>query len=107
MDGGEKEDLREFYITPFYLETMRNRARQWSSAFIQEQMELFHKTISDYPEVHEVLEGELYRRELETLRKETRRLSINELKKISGKYPSESDHAEIIRVEIKLRNNKG
>ncbi|MDH5654455.1 MAG: hypothetical protein OEZ34_00985 [Spirochaetia bacterium] len=99
----KKEDLREFFITPAYLEAMKSRSRKWDSSLIREQIQLFRKTISDYPEVIEILENELYRRELEALRKEIQKKRENEIQRLYMDYDKDSDFAEIIRIELANR----
>ena len=97
------EDLREFYITPQYLKIMGLRVKKWSDQLIKDQLHLFSKTIPDYPEVLELLEGELYRRELEVLRKKIKLMSTEQIIQLSGRYEKDSDFRELIQVELDLR----
>lgn len=103
MNDSQKEDLREFYITPQYLKIMDLRSKNWSDQFIKDQIAMFSKTIPDYPEVLELLEGELYRRELEELRKKIKLLSKEEIIRLSGQFEKDSDFRELIQVELDLR----
>ena len=100
----EKEDLREFYITPLYLNTMRQRAKSWSEDFINRQLLYFQKTIPDYPEVHEILQTELHTRKLNQLHKAVRKMKKNELTQLMQKYKSEPDHCEVIQTELEIRS---
>jgi hypothetical protein len=100
----ELEDLRIFYITPLYLETMRRRIQSWRDETIREQIALFRETIPDYPEVMEILEGELHRRELNRLHHELRNKGSHELKALLKTYKDHPDHAEIIRTALEIRN---
>lgn len=97
------EDLREFYITPFFIETMAARARQWNDDHLRRQLGLFRRTIADYPEVLETLEGELHRRNLNKLYRHARRLPPEQLKALLAKYSGEPDFKEVIETEIELR----
>lgn len=99
----EDEDLREFYITPLYLQTMRDRVRDWDDEFIQHQYRLFHKTIRDYPEVLELLEGELHRRHLNRLRKSIRGRPEAELRELMKRNAREPDYVEVIQTELEIR----
>lgn len=100
-----KEDLREFYITPLYLETMGRRVRFWTEDFIRTQLFYFKKTIADYPEVLELLENELRRRGLNRLRKKLRLLDLEELRRLlDGEYKQEPDSCEVIQTEIEIRS---
>lgn len=104
MLRNQDPDLREFYITPLYLETLRLRVSSWSDGLIQEQLDLFRQTIPDYPEVAEVLEGELYRRELNRLKKSLVNLDGEGLKALLLEYDRDSDFAELIRTTLEIRN---
>ena len=100
----QAEDLREYYITPDYLATMRSRSREWSDDFIREQHQLFRGTIvAEYPEVLEVLEGELHRRNLNRLHRSIRRKSADELQALREKYRAEPDYVEVIDTELEIR----
>lgn len=103
MSNDQKEDLREFYITPVYLTTMEKRSKNWSDQFISEQITLFKHSIAEYPEVIELLEGELYRRELEAFRKKIKLHNTEELKRLKTTVDAESDFAELIHVEMDFR----
>lgn len=96
-------DLREYYITPEYLERMGNRARQWSENHIKRQLTLFRRTIPDYPEVLEILEGELHMRNLNALHRHARKVPVEKLDELLGKYGEEPDYREIIEAEIAIR----
>ncbi|MCB1169352.1 MAG: hypothetical protein KDK25_03410 [Leptospiraceae bacterium] len=96
------DDLRQYYITPTYLEVMRNRARYWSEDFIQAQLSQFRHTIPDYPEVLELLEGEIHRRRLNTLKARIRRLKNPELEAMKEQQ-SDPDAREVIETEILIR----
>ncbi|MCB1325953.1 MAG: hypothetical protein H7A21_02140 [Spirochaetales bacterium] len=98
------EDLRVFYITPHYLAQMRARAREWSPDFIKYQIECFRFTIKDYPEVLEILEGELHRRELNAIQRSVRRMSVAEIKKQLQQFSDRPDHAEVLRTELEIRS---
>jgi hypothetical protein len=106
-------NLREYYITPEYLKLMASRARQWSERFIAEQMEQFRRTIPDYPEVVDLLEGELHRRRLNALRKELRLLNKDELqgrlqlmqRDFAAKAITQ-DELEVAETEWRIRNRK-
>ena len=105
----DKENLRDFYITPLYLETMRYRSRYWTKEFIKTQLFYFKQTIPDYPEVHEILENELHTRDLNHLRKNTRRLSNADIEKLlkqskHKKYEHNPDYREVIQTEIEIRS---
>ncbi len=100
----QKEDLREFYITPLYLKTIQKRAKKWSEDFIIKQLAYFEKTIPDYPEVHEILQTELHTRRLNQLHKNIRKLGKNELLKLLQKYKDEPDYCEIIQAELEIRS---
>lgn len=96
------EDLREQFITPLYLQTMEQRARIWSSEFIQQQLSQFLQTIPDYPEVLEILEGELHRRKLNEIRKKARKLRTAELNQLM-KSLTDPDQIEVVETEIQIR----
>jgi hypothetical protein len=100
---GQPEDLREYYITPDYLAQMRQRAREWSDDFIRYQHRVFRKTIVDYPEVFELLEAELHRRNLNRLHKGIRRKSEAELRALKKQYTAEPDYVEVIETELEIR----
>ena len=100
----DQEDLRKFYITPLYLQLMRQRSRYWTEEFIKKQLFYFKQTIPDYPEVHEVLENELHVRNLNHLRKEARVRPLAELKKLLAKYKHEPDYCEVLQTEIEIRS---
>lgn len=97
------EDLREFYITPMYLETMAKRARAWSHEFIQDQMDAFQRNHPDYPELSGILEAELYRRDLNRFRLLLKKKSSGDLRGfLEQKNPSE-DYREMIEIELAIR----
>lgn len=98
----QPEDLREYYITPVYLQTMEQRAKFWSADFIRIQLQQFLETIPDYPEVLEILEGELHRRKLNEIKKKARRLTSKELKDWIRKL-EDPDHIEVAETELQIR----
>lgn len=102
--AAESEDLRQYYITPEYLAQMRLRAREWSDDFIQLQMNYFRRTIPDYPEVAEILEGELYARTLNRLHRAARTRSIADVKALLKKYGAQADYREILEAELEIRS---
>ena len=95
-------DLREYYITPLYLETMAIRARSWSVDFIQLQLKQFLATIPDYPEVMEILEGEIHRRKLNEIKKKARTLPEDRLIAFQ-KSLNDPDEKEVVETEIQIR----
>ncbi len=97
-------DLRAEYITPFYLEVMQTRVREWPEPYIKHQLALFRRTIPDYPEVHELLDGELHRRNLNRLYRHIRRAPQEELRRLLEKYGAEPDFREVIETELELRS---
>lgn len=97
-------DLREYYITPMFLENLKNRARKWTEEFIEEQMRWFEKTIPDYPEVNQILESELHRRDLNRLHKSLREKSTEEIESILRQVEEGSDSEEVLKTELQLRN---
>ena len=100
----EAEDLREYYITPTYLAIMKDRARDWSDEFIREQHRIFRGTaVADYPEVLDLLESELHRRNLNRLRKGIRGKAEKEILALREKYSSEADYVEVIDTELEIR----
>ncbi|MCR9142254.1 MAG: hypothetical protein NXI24_08375 [bacterium] len=100
----EPEDLREFYITPTYLAVMKDRARDWSDEFIREQYRIFRGTVvAEYPEVLDLLESELHRRNLNRLRKGIRRKSREDVLALREKYAAEADYVEVIDTELEIR----
>ena len=101
-----EEDLREFFITPEYLQRLRERARDWDEPTIQIQLRLFHRTIPGYPEVMFILEGELHTRSLNQLRRTIRRWPaerIEELRRKLEAEPQREDHVEVIQTELEIR----
>ncbi len=100
----EPEDLREYYITPDYLAQMRRRAREWTDEFLQLQMSYFRRTIPEYPEVAEALEGELYARTLNRLHRAARSRSLVEVKAMLKKYGAQPDYREILEAELEIRS---
>jgi len=92
---------------------MASRARQWSERFIADQIEQFRRTIPDYPEVVELLEGELHRRRLNDLRKQLRSLNSEELygrlqvmqRDFAAKAITQ-DELEVVETEWRIRNRK-
>lgn len=96
------DDLREFYITPSYLQTMKIRAQEWTGSFIQEQIKLFDKTIHEYPEVKELLEGELHRRLLNDVRRKARKYTLTDLEKYKRQF-KDPDTIEVIETEIEIK----
>ncbi|MEQ8350454.1 MAG: hypothetical protein RH862_03165 [Leptospiraceae bacterium] len=97
------EDLRQYYITPTYLEVMRKRARHWSDEFVLAQLQEFKSSIPDYPEVHELLEGEMHARKLNRAKKEIKRKKSDELKTLR-KSQKDPDIQEIIDTELLIRD---
>lgn len=92
---------------------MASRARHWSERFIIEQIEQFRRTIPDYPEVVDLLEGELHRRRLNALRKELRSLDKDELQRrlrlMQRDYKAKAitqDELEVVETEWRIRNGK-
>ena len=100
----EKENLREFYITPLYLETMRRRARTWSESFLEIQVLSFQKTIPEYPEVQTLLETELHTRRLNRLHSEIHGAPADRLKELLVQFKEEADYCEIIQTELEILN---
>lgn len=97
------ENLRDYYITPLWLENMVRRVRDWDEGTILEQIRLFKYTIPEYPEPVIILESELHRRRLNDLKKESRKMSEIELKNNLKKLEPDSDEAEVIRTELEIR----
>ena len=104
--NSEMEDLRQYYITPAYLSVLSERVRNWADDLIAHQLLLFKKTIPDYPEVLEILEGELYRRELNSLKKRIKKLTSKELKSLNRKFSDHADSFEIVQTELFIREGK-
>ena len=102
----ESEDLREYYITPLYLEVLKRRIASWNPELVKEQLRLFQENLSDYPELLEVLEGELYRRELNEIRIRARRSPTKDLKKIMSQYGKDADKKEIVMTELLIREGQ-
>ena len=96
-------DLRAQYITPLFIQSMRDRLPDWSEDHLKRQIRLFHRTIPDYPEVLEILEGELHKRNLNTLLRHIRRDSSADLQKLLERYGHEPDFREVIETEIEIR----
>tara|TARA_B100001778_G_scaffold148814_1_gene122418 strand:+ start:118 stop:471 length:354 start_codon:yes stop_codon:yes gene_type:complete len=96
------EDLRQYYITPTYLEVMRHRARAWSDEFIQAQLQQFRNTIPDYPEVHELLEGEMHRRKLNGLKRRIKKSRTADLQSLKA-TEKDPDVIEVIETELLIR----
>lgn len=100
----EPEDLREYYITPTYLAILKERARDWTDEFIREQHGLFRGTVvANYPEVLDLLESELHRRNLNRLQKGIRRKSEADLRALRERYAAEPDYVEVIDTELEIR----
>ena len=97
-------DLRQEYITPFYLETMQGRVRDWPEDQIRRQLALFRRTLPGYPEVLELLDGELHRRNLNRLYRHARRAAVEELRGMLKKYGAEPDFREVLETELELRS---
>ena len=97
------EELREFYITPVYIDIMTRRASFWSTEHLKKQILLFSRTIPDYPEVIELLEGELHKRNLNKLLRHIRSNPNIDLKALLNKYGGEPDYHEIIMTELEIR----
>lgn len=98
-----EEDLRLFYITAEYLERMRQRARDWSEEFLLLQLEHFRRTIPGYPEVHELLEGELHARRLNQLHRRLRTMKDGDLRAALS-AARDDDEREIIATELEIRS---
>lgn len=97
-------DLREHYITPAYLQQMRERAREWSDEFIREQHLLFRGTVvANYPEVLDLLAAELHTRSLNRLHRGIRGKPRSQLMSLREKYAAEPDYVEIIDTELAIR----
>ncbi|MEQ9363201.1 MAG: hypothetical protein RIF32_03105 [Leptospirales bacterium] len=100
----EPQDLREYYITPTYLAVLKDRARDWTDEFIREQHRLFRGTVvADYPEVLDLLESELHRRDLNRLRKGIRGKAETDILSLREKYAAEADYVEVIDTELEIR----
>ena len=99
----KQENLREFYITPLYLKTMKQRSRYWTEEFIKKQLLYFKQSIPEYHEAHDILENELHVRRLNHLRTEARSRPLPELKKLLEQYRNEADYCELIQAEIEIR----
>ncbi|MCB1165885.1 MAG: hypothetical protein KDK37_13090 [Leptospiraceae bacterium] len=96
------EDLRQYYITPMYLETMRQRAMQWTDEFIELQMQQFRTEHPTYPELQELLEGELHRRRLNQIKRKARSLKTPDLESALKKQ-TDPDSREVIQTELLIR----
>jgi len=96
------EDLRQYYITPTYLEVMRSRARDWSDDFIQAQLKQFRNSIPDYPEVHELLEGEMHRRRLNRIKARIKKANTSDLQSLKDGQ-RDPDVLEVIETELLIR----
>jgi len=96
-------DLRESFITEQYLELMKQRSRQWSVAEIHEQLKYFKYTIPDYPEVLEILEGEIFARELNQVVQSVKKLPLDRLHQLARKYKDQEEILEIIEASIAIR----
>lgn len=101
-----EEDLREYYITPEFLERMTSRAKEWDPVMIHEQIEIFRKTLPEYPELVNLLSDELYRRDLMTFYRKVRQASTKRLRDALQKLAPGSDKREMISIEISLRNGE-
>jgi hypothetical protein len=97
-------DLREFYITPEYLELLVKRARYWPVELVQEQISYFKFTIPEYPEVAEALESELFARELNSVVRAARRMTEDRLRQLLLKYSGHDEVVEIINTELEIRS---
>ena len=100
------EDLREYYITPEYLSRMKARAQTWSREFLQTQASLFRESLPDYPELTELIDGELHRRNLNQLLRAIRKKPDASLPRLLRKYQGVPDYAEVIRTEMEIRSGK-
>lgn len=81
---------------------MRRRARQWTEEFIEQQLQQFRHSIPDYPEVHELLEGEIHRRNLNRLKRRIRKMGTSELRELR-QTQTEPDSLEVIDTELLIR----
>ncbi|MBE7438674.1 MAG: hypothetical protein HS115_09500 [Spirochaetales bacterium] len=95
-------DLRNSTITPEYLDLMRQRSRQWTVAGLREQLKYFKYTIPDYPEVLEILEGELFARELNSVVQSVKKLPVDRLRLLAEKYRDQEEILEIIQARIAI-----
>ncbi|MBW7857335.1 MAG: hypothetical protein H3C43_03310 [Leptonema sp. (in: Bacteria)] len=95
-------DLREFYITPTFLKVMANRAKSWSSKFIQDQIDQFQVTIPDYPEVVELLEAELHRRSLNQLKQKLKNQTIQQLKQTVINLQKQYNDGQVSQDELEV-----
>lgn len=89
---------------------MASRAKHWSSKFIQDQIAEFRQTISDYPEVIELLEAELHRRILNDLKSRLKTEPLQQLKQsvvnLQKQYKQgqiSSDELEVAETEWRVR----
>ncbi|RMG58770.1 MAG: hypothetical protein D6722_23195, partial [Bacteroidetes bacterium] len=96
----------EYYITPEYLSRMKARARHWSTEFLKTQARLFRKTLPDYPELTDLIEAELHRRNLNLLLRSIRKKPDASLPALLQKYRNVPDYAEVIRTEMEIRSGK-
>lgn len=100
----QSEDLREFYITPDYLSVMTRRIKSWNKESILGQLHLFRKTIPDYPEVMDILEAELHKRDLNKLVRYIKKKPVSELQSLLKKYKNTPDFKEVIDTELEIRS---
>ena len=98
----QPEDLREFYITPLYLERLEQRARIWSEEFIEEQSRLFMQSHPDYPELVEILNGELKRRHINRMIESIKQSSKEQLHELE-RTTLDPELLEVIRASIEIR----
>ena len=103
VDLLEKEEFYSYYITPEYLERMRQRAFEWSDSFLQVQSGLFKKSIPECTEVQSVLKAELHRRKLNRFRQEIKKRPLEKLEQSLKSCQSEPDLCEMLHSEIEIR----
>lgn len=107
------EDLRLYYITQDFLRRMSDRARDWDEAFISEQARAFARAHPDYPELVEILEGELHRRRLNALKNEIRSLPraaleqrLKEVRALFRAGEITRDELEVIETVWRIRTGR-
>ncbi|MBX7056559.1 MAG: hypothetical protein K1X75_00745 [Leptospirales bacterium] len=102
VPGAADADLRLHFITAEYLARMRQRARAWSDAFIALQLDHFKRELPDYPELQELLEGELHARQLNKLRRIIRKTGDQELRQMLTTL-GDPDQRELVATELEIR----
>ena len=99
----EKKEFYSYYMTPNYLERMRQRAFEWSDSFLQVQSGLFKKSIPECTEVQSILKAELHRRKLNRFRKDIKKRPLEKLEQSLKSCQSEPDFCEMLHSEIEIR----